>query len=62
MLRIHISKGTNIFVADKFMYLLIDKYERYLVYTDDGTWSMYTIGLVYRLSINVTIKQRIHSK
>ena len=51
------------------MYLLIDKYERYLVYTDDGTWSMisipnprYTNGLVYRLSINVTIKQRNHSK
>lgn len=62
MLGIHIFKGTNMFVADRFMYLLIDKYQRYVVYTDDGTWSIYTIGLVYSLSKNVTIKQRIHSK
>ena len=37
VLGIHISKGTNMSVADNFMYLLIDKYERYVVYTDDGT-------------------------
>lgn len=30
MLGIHISKRTNMFVADRFMYLLIDKYERYV--------------------------------
>lgn len=38
MLGIHICKGTNMFVADNFMYLLIDKYERYVVYIDGGTW------------------------
>lgn len=43
VLGIHISKGTNMFVVDNFMYLLfmyllIDNYERYVVYTDGGTW------------------------
>jgi len=38
VLGIHISEGRNTIVAEKFIRSLIEKYGRYTVYTDGGTW------------------------
>ena len=38
VLGIHISKERNMLVAEHFIRPLVDKYGKYLVYTDGGTW------------------------
>jgi putative transposase len=39
VLGIHISEErNNMFVAEKFIRSLVNKYGRHIVYTDDGTW------------------------
>ncbi len=37
MLGISISEERNMFVTENFIHLLVDKYGKYAVYTDDGT-------------------------
>ncbi len=38
VLGIHISEERNMLVAEKFIRSLVEKYGRYTVYTDGGTW------------------------
>ena len=38
VLGIHISNERNMFVAENFLKLLVDKYGIHTVYTDGGTW------------------------
>ena len=38
VLGIYISEERNMFVAEKFISSLVEKYGRHTVYTDDGTW------------------------
>jgi transposase-like protein len=38
VLGIYISEERNMFVAEKFIRSLIEKYEKHIVYTDGGTW------------------------
>jgi transposase-like protein len=38
VLGIYISEERNMFVAEKFIRSLIEKYGKHIVYTDGGTW------------------------
>ena len=38
VLGIYISKERNMFVAENFIRSLVEKYGRYTIYTDGGTW------------------------
>ena len=38
VLGIYISEERNMFVAENFIRSLVDKYGKYMVYTDGGTW------------------------
>jgi putative transposase len=54
VLGMYISKERNMFVAEKFIRSLVDKYGRHTVYTDGGTWYPQACNFLH-------LKHRLHS-
>jgi putative transposase len=54
VLGIYISEERNMFVAEKFIRSLVDKYGRHTVYTDGGTWYPQACNFLH-------LKHRLHS-
>jgi putative transposase len=54
VLGIYISEERNMFVAEKFIRSLVDKYGRHMVYTDGGTWYPQACNFLH-------LKHRLHS-
>ena len=54
ILGIYISEERNMFVAEKFIRSLVEKYGRHTVYTDGGTWYPQACNFLH-------LKHRLHS-
>ena len=54
VLGIYISEERNMFVAEKFIRSLVEKYGRHTVYTDSGTWYPQACNFLH-------LKHRLHS-